>query len=175
MNSLQALQDHRGWLRSVVHARLGEPQAVEDVMQEIASVLVRNQAPLVDSAKVAPWLYQIAVRQSLLYRRKQGRQRKLLERFVERRGPEAVLETSETSVSPLHWLVSNERAKLIRGAFDELTRRDREILLLKYEHDWSYRDLSEHLGISESAVESRLHRARQRLRTLLAKSDVLHR
>ena len=37
--------------------------------------------------------------------------------------------------------------------------------MLKYTEDWSYRALAEHLGISESAVETRLHRARGRLRT----------
>ena len=30
-----------------------------------------------------------------------------------------------------------------------------------YLKDWSYRQLAAHLGISESAVEARLHRARQ--------------
>jgi RNA polymerase sigma-70 factor (ECF subfamily) len=45
-----------------------------------------------------------------------------------------------------------------------LSPRDAEILLLKYTEDWSYRELAAHLGISESAVEARLHRARGRLR-----------
>ena len=40
--------------------------------------------------------------------------------------------------------------------------------MLKYNEDWSYHALAEHLGISHSAVEARLHRARQRLRTELA-------
>ena len=53
-----------------------------------------------------------------------------------------------------------------------LPKRDAEILMLKYTEDWSYRALAEHLGISESAVETRLHRARQRLRTELAALDV---
>jgi len=34
--------------------------------------------------------------------------------------------------------------------------------MLKYAEDWSYHALAEHLGISHSAVEARLHRARQR-------------
>ena len=58
-------------------------------------------------------------------------------------------------------------------AIKRLVRRDAEILLLKYTEDWSYRELAEHLGISESAVEARLHRARQRLRSELAVLDVV--
>ena len=52
----------------------------------------------------------------------------------------------------------------VREAMLRLPKRDAEILLLKYEEDWSYQALADHLGISHSAVEARLHRARQRLR-----------
>jgi RNA polymerase sigma-70 factor (ECF subfamily) len=52
-----------------------------------------------------------------------------------------------------------------------LPRRDGEILLLKYTEDWSYRELAAHLGISESAVEARLYRARSRLRAIMMNTD----
>jgi RNA polymerase sigma-70 factor (ECF subfamily) len=55
----------------------------------------------------------------------------------------------------------------VRQAVACLPRRDAEMLLLKYTEDWSYRQLAEHLGISTSAVEARLHRARGRLRSKL--------
>jgi RNA polymerase sigma factor CnrH len=54
-----------------------------------------------------------------------------------------------------------------------LPARDVEILLLKYTENWSYRDLAEHLGLTPGAVESRLHRARKRLRDLLAQSQAI--
>jgi RNA polymerase sigma-70 factor (ECF subfamily) len=51
--------------------------------------------------------------------------------------------------------------------------KDAELLLLKYTEGWSYHDLVSHLGISHSAVETRLHRARQRLRDALIALEVL--
>ena len=42
----------------------------------------------------------------------------------------------------------------------QLPRRDAEILLLKYTENWSYHQIAAHLGIGHSAVEARLHRAR---------------
>ena len=54
-----------------------------------------------------------------------------------------------------------------------LPRRDAEILLLKYTESWSYRRLAQHLGITESAVEARLHRARNRLRKELTALQVV--
>ena len=58
-------------------------------------------------------------------------------------------------------------------ALTRLPPRDAEVLILKYAEGWSYRELAEHLGQSEPAVESRLHRARQRLRQELTAARVI--
>src|SRR5260370_824364 len=71
-----ALAHHGRWLRTVVSARLGERQAVDEVMQEISLAAVAQRAPIVDPSKVAGWLYRIAVLQVLMYRRQRGRQSK---------------------------------------------------------------------------------------------------
>ena len=163
------LAEHERWLRTVICARVGEPQAIDEVMQDVSMAAVRQQAPLSDPAKVAPWLYQLAVRQSLLYRRKQGRRRKLIDRYAQRFRPS---DADARQADPLEWLLTEERRTQVRAAMSQLPKRDAEILLLKYTEDWSYRALAEHLGVSESAVETRLHRARQRLRTQLAALDV---
>ena len=160
----RALNEHRPWLRSVVAARLGEPQAIDDVMQEIAVAVSTNRAPLIDANKLAPWLYQIAVRQTLLYRRKHGRRRNLVGRYADRFQPS---EEDNRDANPLEWLLAQERAERFRQAMEELSQRDREILLLKYQHGFSYKEISGRLSLSESAVEARLHRARKRLRKLL--------
>ncbi|MEM7671899.1 MAG: sigma-70 family RNA polymerase sigma factor [Verrucomicrobiota bacterium] len=46
----------------------------------------------------------------------------------------------------------------------EMPESDRELIEKKYLGGWSYQALAEHLGISEKAVESRLTRARIKLR-----------
>ena len=124
-----ALAEHDRWLRAVVFARVGEPQAVDDVMQEVSLAAVRQQAPLEDPTKVAPWLYRLAVTQSLMYRRKRGRQRKLTDRYAERIRPGA---GNGTPDDPLRWLLALERRKLVRTALGRLATRDAELLLLKY-------------------------------------------
>ena len=43
------------------------------------------------------------------------------------------------------------------------------LLVLKYAEQFSYHDLAERLGVTHAAVESRLHRARRRLREELAR------
>ncbi len=163
------LAKHEGWLRTIIYARVGEAQAVDEVMQEVALAAVRQKSPLLDPAKVSPWLYRLAVTQSLLYRRKRGRQRKLTESYAEAARP------SEESrgYDPLGWMLSDERRGLVRTALSRIAPRDAEILLLKHTEDWSYQEIAEHLGISRSAVQARLHRARERLRRELASLEVI--
>lgn len=164
----RTLAEHDRWLRTIVYARLGEPAAVDDVMQEVALAAVKQAAPLRDAERVAPWLYQLAVRQVLMYRRRRGRQRDLLNRY-EQRQPSA---TAAPASDPLAWLLADERERLVRRAVEQLPRRDAEVLMLKYSEDWSYDQIASHLGISRSAVEARLHRARGRLRERLLALDV---
>ena len=165
-----ALAEHGRWLRTVVLARLGEPQAVDEVMQELSLAVLRQSAPLADRTKLAPWLYRLAATQALLYRRQHGRRRKLTTRYADRFRP---TEEDCRHVDPLAWLLADERRRLVRVALERLPGRDAEILLLKYTEDWSYHDLADHLGISHSAVEARLHRARQRLRGELSTLEVI--
>lgn len=155
-----ALAEHGRWLRAAVLARLGERQAVEEVMQEVALAAVAQRAPLAEQRRVGAWLYRLAVHQALLYRRKVGRQRKLVNRYAAKE--------QESPRDPLDWLVVDERRQLVREALGRLPQRDAEILLLKYAEGLSYRELAWRLGVAESAIEARLHRARGRLRDELA-------
>ena len=159
------LAEHDRWLRTVVYARLREPDAVEDVLQEVALAAVRQAAPIQDVDKVAPWLYRLAIRQSLLYRRKCGRRRRLNQRYADRVQP---VEDDHRTPGPLDWMLAAERCRMVRQALGQLAQRDSEILLLKYTEGWSYHQIADHLGVSHSAVEARLHRARNRLRAELA-------
>lgn len=160
-----ALENHGRWLRTVVTSRLGERQAVDEVMQEISLAAVAQRTPLADPSKLAPWLYRLAVFKVLMYRRQRGRQTKLIGRYAERsrdHGP-------PPDGDPLGWLLTVERAEIVRTALRRLPRRDAEVLLLKYSESWSYRELAQHLGRSEASIESHLHRARRRFRDELAR------
>ena len=146
----------------------GERQAVDEVLQEVSLAAVGARAP-VDPARVAGWLYRLAIRKTLLYRRSRGRQHKLAGRYArkvrdEGAGRRPTRSAGSCSTSGRPW-----SARRWAGS----PARDAEILLLKYTENWSCRDLAEHLGQTEAAIESRLHRARRRLRDELAGSNVI--
>jgi RNA polymerase sigma-70 factor (ECF subfamily) len=158
----RALPRHERWLRLVILARVRERQAVDEVMQELALCVVRAKNVPADPDRLPAWLYRVAVRQALLYRRKHGRHMRLMDRYSARSAQPELL-----AGDPLAWLLADERARLVREAISQLSPRDSEILLLRYASDWSSRQLADHLGVSMAAIEARLHRARQRMREIL--------
>lgn len=162
------LRENQSWLRRVLYSRLGEMEAVDECVQEIGLAAVRQAAPIRDLSKIGSWLYQLAIRQALLYRRKMGRKRNLLQRYADRFEP---TESDQGAWDPLVWLLDRERAEMVRAALGELKDDDRQILLLKYAENWNYGQIAEYLGVSHSAVEARLHRSRQRLRKLIERRD----
>ena len=164
-----ALEEHRRWLRTVALARVGECHAAEEVLQDVAVAAIEHGQRLRDPAKVAPWLYRVTVVTALQYRRRQGRRRKLVDRYAQRNQP---TEADACIADPLDWLLATEQQTLVRESLEQMPRRDAEILMLKYTEDWTYRQLAERLGLSTSAVEARLHRARRKLRCLLTACDL---
>ncbi len=112
------------------------------------------------------WLYRLAVRHVLIYRRKSGRRRSLVDRYAARGGVGEI----DGAPSPLGWLVRDERQRLVQEALRGLSPRDAELLILKYAEGYSARELAERLGATVNTIEARLHRARHRLRGVLAKT-----
>jgi RNA polymerase sigma-70 factor (ECF subfamily) len=93
----------------------------------------------------------------------------LIDRYAHRG---ATPEHDAGASDPLVWVLADERRRQVRVAIKRLPPRDSEILLLKYTEDWSYHQLAARLGVSHSAVETRLHRARARLRSELMALDI---
>ena len=163
----QALEINRRWLATVVHARLADHQAAEDVLQEVALAAIRQTSKPTDPTKVAPWLYRIALRKVINHHRSTGRRRKLID------GAIAAGRATELAREPApgEWLMQMESRNNVSKVMKQLEPQDRQILMLKYTEGWGYRELSEHLGITLKTVEYRLLKARRALRAYLSEVE----
>ena len=160
-----ALAKHQSWLRTVLLARLRDVDIVDEVMQEVAIAVIHQQSKTEPIEHPGPWLYRVALKQVLMYRRKTGRRRRFLKAITE--NPTSSVTTSE-QYEPLQWLLNRERQQTVRSSLERLSDRDREILLLKYNDGLSYDQIAERLGITTASVRMRLHRARQNMKDHLA-------
>ncbi len=160
--------ENESWLRTVVRSRVNEPDAVEDIMQNIALALVRQRDTLHEIRQMGAWLYQVAVKQVLMYRRTRGRRRRFEDRLAN--GDPSDVTLAEP-LGPVDRVLAAEKQQHVRDAMSELDELDRQILMLKYSEGWTYGQLSEHMGVKEDTVEYRLAKAKKKLRRLLAKRD----
>jgi RNA polymerase sigma-70 factor (ECF subfamily) len=162
-----ALEVHSSWLRKVIFCRVGDPHAVDDIMQEIALALVRRPPPDMNPRKVAPWLYGVAVRKAANYHRRRARRPP---RTID---PDAVCANQASLDEPasvgdaLNWLADKEQQRLVTAAINRMSPHDNQLLLLKYTEHWTYQQLADHLGVTTDCIEYRLLRAKRRLRQLL--------
>ncbi len=161
---LEAFPEHQSWLRTTLQARLGCAHEVEEVMQEVAIAAATQSAKCEPVERVAPWLYRVALRQMLLFRRKAGRRKRLIENAA-KLAPES--ESHSRTREPLDWLISLERQKEVQLAMSCMSERDRQLLMLKYVDGLSYGEIAQRIGVTASSVQSRLHRARALLREKL--------
>ena len=68
--------------------------------------------------------------------------------------------------------LEDAQMEAIRKALDELSPPEREILMLRYFHDFTEAETAETLGLARGTVRGRLMRARQALRKSLAASGL---
>ncbi len=111
-----------------------------------------------------PWLYQIVRNRVVdLYRRRRVRRHEPLDR-----GDDApALQLRDLRVDPERDAARSELRSRLWQALDELSPKQREILVLRDYQDLSYAEIATTLDIPIGTVMSRLHGARQRLRKIL--------
>jgi len=78
--------------------------------------------------------------------------------------------TSEPAVSPEDPCFKQEMHQRLYEAITKLSRRDAEILTLRYIHDTSDAEIAKMLGVSRTVVAVRLFRSRMRLKKLIRRS-----
>ncbi len=163
---VQTLSENESWLRKILRNRLENADEVDDVFQEVGLAVAKADLRPTDPAKAEAWLYQVAIRQVLQFRRKAGRYRKLIRGQQER-----VLPNEQSGTDPMALILRTERSESIRKVMEQLSESDREILILKHAEKWTYKQLADRLGVSTNTIEHRLLKAKRQLQRLLIQLD----
>ncbi len=152
---------HADAILRYVSTRLG-PNHAEDVTAETFLAAFRRRSHYDTSrADARPWLYGIAVRQIGKHRRAEVMQWRILEVV-----PADLLTDDFGDRSAERVTAQHLRPRLV-SVLSRLPQRDLDLLLLIAWAELSYAEAAEALGISLSAVRSRLNRVRTRVRKAL--------
>jgi RNA polymerase sigma-70 factor (ECF subfamily) len=150
-----------GRVTALCHAKLGRADAADDMAQEALMRGYRALHSLVEPEKFGPWLCGIAVRACLDWLKSKARTQIPFSALGPDRQPESFLSSRADA---------QERADELQQLTVEveaLPEQYREVLMLYYYDDVTYRDLADMLGVSPATINARLTKARAILRERL--------
>ena len=152
--------------RKQIHAhawrKTGDFHIAEDITQDTFLQVYQKLDTLDDPTQFSGWLYVIVNRLCIAWFRKNRIRTESLEET----------DISEIETEAYSQYVAAENAKtnaeaqrdLVQKLLTKLKESDRQIITLHYFQEMTYSEIGSYLGISESSIKSRLHRARQRLK-----------
>jgi RNA polymerase sigma-70 factor (ECF subfamily) len=164
------VRDYGGRMLATARRFLGSEDEARDVVQEAFLAAFRAIGGFAGTALLSTWLHRIVVNAALMRLRSRRRRREepidgLLPRFDEEGYWAEGAAPSETATDML--IESDQTRALVRKAIDRLPANYRSVLLLRDIEELDTDETAALLGVTPNAVKTRLHRARQALRTLL--------
>ena len=148
-HKIEALMDSYGnllWRTGIM--MLGEPQDVQDMIQEVLLKYMQKRPVFHDAEHEKAWLLRVAVNLCRDMLRLRSRRRYFP---IDELEPEAVGSTDAESMEILEEIAM-------------LPQKWKSVLLLHYIEGYSLKEISEILDVSENAVKKRMQRAKEALR-----------
>ena len=140
-------------LRSFISARVNDPDAAEDILQEVYLKIHARIDTLRDEERVAAWVYRIA--------------RNTVYDFYRSRKPAQELQEPPSAADPSEDALEQRLSSTVNNMLDALPPEHQKALRLTEYEGMTQKELAEELGISVSGAKSRVQRARTRLKALL--------
>ena len=154
--ALVALHDSAfGWALSVTAY---DPQAAEDVLQQAYLALVEGKARYDGSATLKTWLFAVIRNVA----RRHARRRRVELRALSWLGGMRALHSSRSAEA-----LSEESDGALRAALFALPARQREVLELVIDAEFTLEQAATVLGISVGSARTHYHRAKRKLRAVL--------
>jgi len=141
-----------------VFRRAGNKQEAEDITQEVFLRVWRNLKKFDCQRSFRAWIFSIARNAVIDALRK----KKTLPfaKFAGQEGKNVFLETlADTGPSPADFLERKDVAKKLFSAINKLLPRYSEVLFLRYQKQFTFREIAEALGEPLNTVKSRHRRA----------------
>ncbi len=163
----RVVEDYSAVIYRLAAKMLENPQDAEDVLQETFIKAYRHFKNFDGRSSVSTWLYRIATNEALMMLRK----RKYISVSIDEpngTSEQEPLQIIDWCCLPETELMSSEAQDYLEVAVAKLPHSLRVVFLLRDIDGLSTKETSEALNLSESAVKTRLSRARMRLRELLS-------
>lgn len=147
---------------------LDDPQDAEDILQETFIKAYRYLGDFDGRSSLSTWLYRIATNEALmLIRKRKNTPLSIDEQLDQDLEIEKPFQIVDWCCLPEKEMMSAEARRYMHQAVEQLSPNLRAVFVLRDIEGLSTEETSRALNLSESAVKTRLSRARMRLRELL--------
>jgi len=153
---------HEKTIFNLVYRMLGDYDEATEISQEVFLSAYRAIGQFRGDANFSTWLYRIALNQAST-RRKNLHTRQ--QRYVPMEATEPV---SDPQPGPAETMEKKEIRERVQQALNRLEPEDATVILMRDLQDVPYEEVARVLEIPVGTVKSRLHRARQALKSQLA-------
>jgi RNA polymerase sigma-70 factor (ECF subfamily) len=145
-----------------------------DLLQTTLMQVVRRLGSFRGDSSFSTWLFRVTANEALMLMRSQRRHKgRLVEGLdFDDLGTLPAANEGDHSVASDVAVANSERDARVREALEELPPDYREVVVAHYHQDLALDEIAGKFSLSESAVRSRLHRARARLRAILESTEV---
>lgn len=164
------VRNNIGWMIGVAQRLLSDRALAEDAVQEAFISAFRGIDKFENRANLKTWLHRITINAALMKLRKIKRHaEKPIDDFLpEFDSYECRIEVPWNQLVSVEDILSREQDKtLVHSSINKLPDKYRNVLLLRDIEAYDTHDVAVLLGISESNVKVRLHRARAALKKLI--------
>lgn len=138
-------------------------QQVEDLTQEAFIKAFQSLQSFNDEYAFSTWLYKIATNNSIDYIRKRKLQMYSIDKPIESKDSDYAFELPDDSFEADKDLISDQRARLLNGAIDQLPEKYRRVIRLRHSEEKSYEEIAEELDLPIGTVKAHIFRARELL------------
>lgn len=163
----QLLLRYQAMVLRVAYKTLQQEDDAKDAAQEIFLKIYRSLAGFKPEARFSTWVYRITVNQCYNVLRSRRRRRWLVP-FQKDAQEAEKQQTAASHSDPLEEVEKQERIQQVRQALARLPADQRLAMILHRYEGLSYQEIAEATKSSVAAVESRLHRARKKMRLFLS-------
>lgn len=166
----ELIQEHEGRVYGIVCQYVRDEEEARDLTREVFYKAYRSLSKFRGNSRFSSWICRIAINRSIdhLRRRRNVRMESLDAPITTDGGGEVERELPDSSPSPEDLLTRDELATKIREAVEQLSPKLRTVTMLREYEGLSIEEIADVLGVSFGTVKSRIFRARERLRGLLA-------
>lgn len=156
--------NYSAWILKEAYLYVEDYDAAQDVLNETFVKLIRHVETVqeLEDYKVTSYIKHTVHSAAMNYLNRENKERKKIDRWIEHNEP--IMETEIDFEELIH---RSDIRNLLINCMNQMTERDRKLIIFKYGYHMNYKEISKYFGLSSDCAASYVRRAKRKFRIIL--------